>query len=151
MAGLSDPVQPGARLPEITALQVRGSAARAAQSQGDRCVHPEVSVLTVTSFMGVNWDSAWTSQVWKRVIEVKGRRPIYNFEQSPSFSTIFFLFKMTLSSCRDYERCLAPSTHLILITIPASWFSVSPFLRWGIWVWRGNQMKKWSPYTVELG
>lgn len=67
----------------------------------------------------------------------------YNFEQSPSFSTIsllstiFFLFKMTLSSCRDCERCLAPSTHLILITTSASWFSVSPFLRWGNWVWRG--------------
>ena len=54
MAGLSDPVHPGARLPEITALRFRGSATRTAESQSDQRVQPEVSVLTVTSFMGVN-------------------------------------------------------------------------------------------------
>lgn len=53
MAGLNNTSASGAHLPEVTALQFHGSVPGIVESQGHH-PHPEVSMLVVTSFKGVD-------------------------------------------------------------------------------------------------
>lgn len=54
MAGLNNTNASGSHLPEITALQFHGSVPGIVESQGHQHPHPEVSMLVVTSFKGVD-------------------------------------------------------------------------------------------------